>query len=332
MRHILAFLFVLISSAALSQEVEKLMESARAFTRNEDYANAKLVLNRALQLKPNDPAILKQLAYTNYLAGDLTAARDIIMPVVESENADVQSFQIACNIYKGAGDSKECERLYKKGLKKFPNSGALHFEYGEVLLTQEQPGEAIKQWEEGIEKDPAYPGNYYHAGKYYYYTKSNPVLSIIYGEIFVNSESYTVRTAEIKNVVLESYKMFYADEFEYGGKKSNPFQQAIAEILEKQRDQTSLGINTESLTMIRTRFLLDWYNKYAAKFPYRLFEQQQYLLREGMFEAYNQWLFGAAANVLQYQQWASANSKKNSDFTYYQKNRVFKMPAGQYYK
>jgi Tfp pilus assembly protein PilF len=332
MRHLLAFLFAIITSAAFSQEVEKLMESARTFTKNEDYANAKLVLNRALQLKPNDPAVLKQLAYTNYLAGDLTAARDIIMPVVESENADVQSFQIACNIYKGAGDSKECERLYKKGLKKFPNSGALHFEYGEVLLTQEQPGEAIKQWEEGIERDPAYPGNYYHAGKYYYYTKSNPVLSILYGEIFVNSESYTVRTAEIKNVVLESYKMFYADAFEYGGKKAIPFQQAVAEILEKQRDQTSQGINTESLTMIRTRFLLDWYSKYAAKFPYRLFDQQQYLLREGMFEAYNQWLFGAAANVLQYQQWASANAKKNSDFTYYQKNRVFKMPAGQYYK
>ena len=200
------------------------------------------------------------------------------------------------------------------------------------MLTQEQPGEAIKQWEEGIEKDPAYPGNYYHAGKYYYYTKSNPVLSIIYGEIFVNSESYTVRTAEIKNVVLESYKMFYADAFEYGGKKANSFQQAVAEILEKQRDQTSQGINTESLTMIRTRFLLDWFNKYAVKFPHRLFDQQQYLLREGMFEAYNQWLVGAAAHVLQYQQWATAHAKKNSDFTYYQKNRVFRMPAGQYYK
>jgi Tfp pilus assembly protein PilF len=332
MRHFFVFFFLLISATTFSQEVEKLMESAKTFTRQGDYANAKLVLNRALQIKPNDPTILKELSYTNYLAGDLTAARDIIMPLVESDNADVQSFQIACNIYKGAGDSKECERLYKKGLKKFPNSGALHFEYGEVLLTQEQPAEAIRQWEEGIEKDPAYPGNYYHAGKYYYYTKSNPVLSILYGEIFVNSESYTVRTAEVKNIVLESYKMFYADEFDYKGKKSNAFQLAVAETLEKQREQTGQGLNTESLTMIRTRFLLEWYNKNAAKFPYRLFDQLQYLVREGMFEAYNQWLFGAAANVVQYQQWTVANAKKNSDFSYYQKNRVFKMPAGQYYK
>jgi hypothetical protein len=51
-----------------------------------------------------------------------------------------------------------------------------------------------------------------------------------------------------------------------------------------------------------------------------------------MFEAYNQWLFGAAANVVQYQQWTSINQKKSSDFSYYQKNRVFKMPTGQYYK
>lgn len=332
MRYFLVFIFTALTSAAFTQDVEKLMESSKTFTRNGDYANAKLVLNRALQLKPDNPAILKELAHTNYLAGDLTAARDIIMPLVESDSSDVQSFQIACNIYKGAGDAKECERLYKKGLKKFPNSGALHFEYGEVLLTQERPTEAIRQWEEGIEKDPAYPGNYYHAGKYYYYTKSNPVLSIVYGEIFVNSESYTVRTAEIKNMLLESYKMFYADAFDYSGKKSNAFQSAIAEVLEKQRDQTSTGINTESLTMIRTRFLLDWHSKYAAKFPFRLFDQLQYLLREGMFEAYNQWLFGPVTNVMQYQQWVSTNAKKNSDFTYYQKNRVFRMPAGQYYK
>jgi hypothetical protein len=208
----------------------------------------------------------------------------------------------------------------------------LHYEFGEIMLTQQQPLEALKLWEEGIERDPAYPGNYYHASKYYFYTKSNPVISILYGEIFVNAESYTVRTAEIKNVLYESYKLFFAENISYGGKKANAFQQAVAETLDRQREFTGSGINTETLTIIRTRFLLDWYAKNASRFPYKLFDQQQYLAREGMYEAYNQWLFGPVSNVVQYQQWAAANPKKSSDFSYYQKNRVFRMPAGQTYK
>jgi len=332
MKHVLVVFFILFSSTLYGQEVEQMLETAKVFTRQGDYSNAKLVLNRALQVKPNDLALQKELAYTQYLSGDLTEARNVIMPLLDREDADVQTFQIAGNVFKGAGDLKECQKIYRKGLKKFPNSGILHFEFGEILLSDQQAAEAIKQWEEGIEKEPAYPGNYYHASKFYYYTKSNPVLAIVYGEIFVNGESYTVRTAEMKNALLESYKMIFSDNVNYSGKKVNLFQQAVAETLLKQRDLTGQGINTEALTMIRTRFLLDWFSKNNAKYPFKLFDQLQYLLREGMFEAYNQWLFGAAANVVQYQQWITANPKKSGDFSYYQKNRVFKMPAGQYYK
>jgi tetratricopeptide (TPR) repeat protein len=254
------------------------------------------------------------------------------MPLLDTENADVQCFQIAGNVFKGAGDAKECEKIYRKGLKKFPNSGALHFEFGEILLTQQQPAEAIRQWEEGIQLDPAYPGNYYHAAKYYYYTKSNPVLSILYGEIFVNSESYTGRTTEIKNVLLESYKIFYSEEFDYTGKKSNGFQQAVAKTLENQRQFTGDGLTTDALTHIRTRFLVEWFGPYAQQFPYRLFDHLQYLLREGFFEAYNQWLFGEAEDPGKYRGWVAANTDKAKEFAYFQKNRVFKMPPGQYYK
>jgi hypothetical protein len=84
--------------------------------------------------------------------------------------------------------------------------------------------------------------------------------------------------------------------------------------------------------MIRTRFLLAWQERMAEKYPHKLFDQQQFLLREGMFEAYNQWIFGPASNMTQYQQWANTNPEKVRDFSYYQKNRVFRMPAGQNYQ
>src|SRR5205823_4936330 len=106
-------------------------------------------------------------------------------------------FQIAGNIYKALGEVKECDKMYKKGIKKFPNSGALYKEYGDLLWINKDYT-AIKQWEKGIEMDPDYSGNYYNACKYYYLS-TDKIWSIIYGEIFLNIESMTSRTAEIKN-------------------------------------------------------------------------------------------------------------------------------------
>jgi tetratricopeptide (TPR) repeat protein len=313
-------------------DVQKLLETARTFTRQGDYTNAILVLNRAAALKPGDLGIEKDIAYNQYLAGNLDQAAVLAKQLLEREDADVQAYQIAGNIFKGMNNNKECLKLYKKGIKKFPNSGALHFEYGEVLLIDEQRQEAIDQWETGIDTDPSYSGNYYHAAKFYAFNKYNIIRTILYGEIFVNLESYSVRTAEMKDYLLKSYKEFYVSAPEPDSKKANAFETAVATTLRKQSDQLSRGVNTESLTIIRTRFLLDWFEHSAEKYPYRLFEQQQYLVREGLFEAYNQWLFGQVNDIVQYQQWASNNPKKVADFTHYQKNRVFRMPPGQNYK
>jgi tetratricopeptide (TPR) repeat protein len=328
----------MVSTAALqvnAQDVSKMMETAQAYSKKGDFANALLVLNKANKTKPGDLVIQKELAYTYYRAGNYKEAVPIAQGLVDRQDADVQSFQIAGNIYKALGDPKEFEKTYRSALKKYPNSGALYFEYGEVMLTQQQSNEAIKLWEKGIEVDPSYPGNYYHAGKYYYYTGTNPALALLYSEIFVNMESYTVRTAEMKNVLLDAYKSFFLQKPEpKPGKKRQQlnFQQSVANVLLSQAEVASNGITPETLTMIRSRFVLGWYDKLGAKYPYKLFEQMQFLLREGMFEAYNQWLFGPVTDMSRYQQWANTNAQKVNDFAYFQKNRVFKMPPGQFYQ
>jgi hypothetical protein len=42
-------------------------------------------------------------------------------------------FQLGGNALKALEEVKECEKLYAKGIKKFPNSGPLHSELGELL-------------------------------------------------------------------------------------------------------------------------------------------------------------------------------------------------------
>ena len=84
--------------------------------------------------------------------------------------------------------------------------------------------------------------------------------------------------------------------------------------------------------MVRTRFILDCYENYASKYPHRLFDYLQQLLREGMFEAYNQWLFGTVENLTAYDSWTRAHADEYKGFVAFQKSRVFRILAGQYYQ
>jgi tetratricopeptide (TPR) repeat protein len=323
-----SLLFFTISSFA--QDAAALHETARTFMRQGDYANAILVLNRAIKMEPQNMEMAKDLGLNYYFSKDLTKALETYKPILEREDADDQCFQIAGDIYLAMDDTKECEKVYKKGLKKFPESGALYNVYGELLWAQKDYS-AIKQWEKGIETNPGFSKNYYNACKYYYFT-TDKVWSILYGEIFLNIEPYSTSSAEIKNLLLEGYKKLFADtDLEKNGAGQSPFVQAFLQSMNKQSALASAGINAESLTMIRARFILDWYNDAGNKFPYKLFELQRQLLQEGMFDAYNQWIFMAAQNLPAYQNWITVNAEAYSELNRFQKGRIFKIPAGQYY-
>ena len=323
-------MFVSIYCSAQT-DINQLHETAKTFMRQGDYPNAILVLNRGLQQDPKNMALAKDLAFSYYYNKDSKKALEIIKPLLESDEVDDQCFQIAGNIYKDLVMLKECEKLYKKGIKKFPGDGALYNDYGELLWAQNNL-EAIKQWEKGIELDPSYPRNYYNAARYYYLT-TDKIWSILYGEIFINMEPLGRNTPELKDILLESYKKLFADaNLEQDDKNKTDFEKAFLQTMNKQSAVASQGISTETLTMIRTRFILDWANNHQIKFPFKLFEYQQQLMQEGLFEAYDQWIFGSSENLPAFQNWTVTHKEEYNAFTNFQKGRTFKIPLGQSYK
>ena len=327
---LLCILFVLQFSYAQSPDAKQLHETAKTFMKQGDFPNAILVLNRAIQLAPQDMDISKDLALNYYFQKDNNKALGIILPLLERGDADDQCFQIAGNIYKELGMEKECEKVYKKGIKKFPESGLLYNDWGELLLAQRN-ADAIKFWEKGIEQDPSFSKNYYNAAKYYFLT-TDKVWGILYAEMFINMEPLGNKTPEIKELLVESYKKLFSDvNLEQSNKDKNNFVHAYLQSMNKQTSLASMGINTESLAMIRIRFILDWNNGNNAKFPFRLFDYQRQLLQEGMFDAYNQWIFGPAQNLAAFQNWITTHSTEYNAFNNFQKGKFFKIPAGQYY-
>ncbi|WP_315819654.1 hypothetical protein [Paraflavitalea speifideaquila] len=185
----------------------------------------------------------------------------------------------------------------------------------------------------GIELDPTHSGNYYNAAKYYYFTKDK-IWALVYGEIFVNLESYSKRTPEIKTVLLDSYKKLFTDsDLAKNQDVKNEFVKAWLDIMQTQSGYMATnGVTPETLSAIRTKFVVSWFEKYAKRLPFRLYEYQQQLLKSGMFEAYNQWIFGTTANLTAYENWTKTHTEEYNQFNTFQHNRVFKLPAGQYYQ
>ena len=242
------------------------MKHAKTFMRSGDFDNAIIVLIRALQQDKNNLEMQKDLVMSYYLKRDYKKALEGVKALIDRDDADVVCFQIAGNVYKALEEVKECEKVYKKGLKKFPKSGPLYSEYGELLWATKDYS-AIDQWEKGIQIDPAYSGNYYNAAFYYFYTKDK-VWSLIYGEIFVNMESLSERGAAMKQLLLQGYKeklFAEADLMKGEEKNKSEFAKAFLESMSKQSSLANKGITTETLTMIRTRFILDWYANNASK-------------------------------------------------------------------
>ncbi len=326
----LLFTLVFVQTLILAQDAVELHKKARTFMQQGDYPNAILILNRAIILQPNNLEIAKDLGLNYYYAKDYNKALIVLKPLLEREDTDDQCYQIAGDSYRALEQTKECEKLYRKGIKKLPNSGILYNELGQLLWTQ-QDFSAIKQWEKGIEMDPGFAKNYFNACKYYYFTKDK-VWSLVYGEVFLNIDPLNAYSPEIKNILLEGYKKLFADaDLEKNNTDKNSFTIAFLKTMNKQSSLAASGINAETLTMIRTRFILDWHANFAIKFPYKLFDLQRQLLQNGLFDAYNQWIFATAQNLPAYQNWTVAHSEEYNELTRFQKSRVFKIPSGQYY-
>ncbi len=327
-----AFIGIMHYGFAQVRDVATLRETARSLMKQGDFENATLVLNKALQQQPDNLDLLKDQAFIFYLKRDFAGTIEAGKKITARKDADVQCFQILGLAYKAIAEFKESDKMYKEALKKFPNSGVLYSEYGDLLASDNNTEAAIKQWEKGIETDPNHSSNYYYAAKYYA-QKGNIIWGLLYSEIFVDIESFTKRTEEIKSILFGGYKKLFSAPEALDNAKQNgtPFEKVVATNLSKLTGLMNDSVTAETFTVLRTRFILNWYNSSSKEFPFRLFEHQRLMLQEGYFEAYNQWLIGPLADTQKFQSWTQNHPDEVKAFQQFQHNVIFKIPEGQYY-
>lgn len=322
-----------------SPEVEQMYKDARGFSMQGNLREAILLYKRAIQIAPNILVLQRDLANAYYLSGNNEEARNTMEPIIKSGEADEQSYQIMAASLDDAKEFKKARNMLDKGLEKYPHSGLLYHEMGKLYENDNNKKSALKYWLEGIQQDPSYHVNYYEAARTYMET-TKTVWAIIYGEIFVNLEQQTPRANETRVMLIAAYKRLFnsfavGDMPKFNSKKKSiepeGFEQAVYNTFLQLSPLVSDGVNTENLIMLRTRFMIDWWKQYHQKYPFTLFNREDEMLREGYFDAYNQWLFGKANNQLEYEAWTKFHPETMPAFDNWLREHPMQPTASDFY-
>lgn len=318
-------------------EAQKMRENAQKDISRGNYSNAILLYNQAIKLEPNDLGLRKDLAYAHYLNGTLETGKEIISEVLKTDYADEQTYQIAAAIESKTGQSKKAKSILNDGLKKYPNSALLYNNRGNLMALDGKSKQAIQNFESGIIANPNYAANYFSLAKEY--EAEQPLWSLLYYEVFINLEPNTAKTAEAKSNFFKAYINYFkqnnSNELPSFGSKSGAegelgFGSVLASLIDKNVAAMTTGVNVESLAMLRTRIILDWDLKYAAKYPYPLLTYHEKLIKSGNFQSYNQWLFGANENSTVFSTWIKNNTEAYSGFEKWMQRNPLQMNSSDF--
>jgi tetratricopeptide (TPR) repeat protein len=267
------------------------------------------LLEEAQKLDPERIEYAYEIAYANYLKENYKGTIKILEKITEHKDVNERCFQLLGNSYDMNGKPEKAFEAYDRGLQKFPNSGMIYLEKGNVHWSKKEFDKALSFYEKGIEVNPQFPSNYYRATLIYCRT-AEEVWGMIYGEIFMNLERGSKRTAEISKLLYDTYKSeikftsdtsfsvsfcqnasISIDNLLDPGTLILPFGIGVYEPTLMMSAISEKIINLNSLNRIRSNFLETYFkNGNDKKYPNALFDYQKKVMDAGHMEAYNYWI------------------------------------------
>ena len=334
---ILCLLLFPVFQVEAQSNKELAKEKARQAIKLEDeegkYAEALQLLEEAQRLDPDDITYPYELAYTYTAMKEYKKASDILEKLLTHKDLFARVYQSLGNAYDYQGLTDKAIQTYEEGLKKFPQAGGLYLELGNMQRAREDYNAALGYYEKGIEMDPAYSSNYYWAARIFCQS-TEEVWGMIYGEIFMNLERGSDRTATISKLLFDTYhsqitfptdssaavsfskqaNTITLDDLKDPKKFKLPFGSGAYEfnIILSLADERKIDL--PALNRIRTRFTSLYFSgKNAREYPNVLFEYQKKILDAGHFEAYNFWLLSKGEEEA-FTNWRRENEDKWDDF------------------
>jgi tetratricopeptide (TPR) repeat protein len=339
-------IFMIIGQVSYGQTAkDEAAAKAREGIRLEDeegkFDEAIKLFGEAQKLDPDNFIYPYEMAYAYTSKKEYQKASGILEKLLNHKDINARVYQALGNNYDYLGNPKKAIEIYEKGIKKFPNSGEIYLEMGNMKIVKNDYDGALKYYEKGIEVNPQFPSNYYWAAKIFC-NSDEKVWGMIYGEIFMNLERNSKRTAEISKLLFDTYKSgikFTSDtsvavsfsksaainvnDLQSSKKIKIPFGLGAYELtlMTAILDETIIDIN--SLDNIRRRFIESYFKGDNAKnYPNILFDYQQKVMKASHLEAYNHWIL-MKGDENNFEKWHSENTTKWDDFvTWFSDNQI----------
>lgn len=331
----------------MAREAIKLMDKSK-------FDESIKLLEEAQKLDPDGIEYPYEIAYAYYSKKDYESARKYLEGILEHKDISDRVYQLLGNTYDYLGKRDKAIETYQAGLKNFPNSGNLHLEMGIMQMAKKDYNKALYYYEKGIEVAPEFPSNYYWAAKIFLLS-SEKVWGMIYGEIFMNIERNSRRTAEISKLLYDTYKSqinFSSDtSFSINFSKNPPIN--MDDLSDPSKIKLPFGVGTyeptlmfsmleiksidiNSLDKIRSKFIDNYFkNGHDKKYPNVLFSYQKQIKDAGHIEAYNHWIL-MKGDEDSFGEWYAENEEKWDSFKKWfaenglQINEENKFYSGQY--
>ncbi|TGE26586.1 tetratricopeptide repeat protein [Hymenobacter metallicola] len=319
-----------VAQTPQEQAYTKGMEAIKLMD-NGNLAQSIVLLEEARRLDPKDFNYPYELGYALYMQKEYGQAIKMLAPLLTHKDASDKVFQLLGNSYDMDGDAKKAVATYESGLKQFPASGSLYLELGNMKLGQKQYTQALEYYEKGIEVAPAFPSNYFRAAKIYL-SSTSEMWGLLYGEVFMNLERNSPRTAEMSKLLYDTYKseITFPNDSATAISLAPSLVVSVADVKHKKFKmpysasyETCMGvavgghrtINLTTLDAIRSSFVVNYYSmKLDEKYPSNiLVDYQQQIAQAGYAEAYNHWLL-MMGDEDGFTKWLSINKIRFDDF------------------
>ncbi|GEM_PF-1323744 len=238
--------------------------------------------------------------------------------------ANATVFQYHAHSYLQLERSEKAEKILKRGIEAMPQQGMLYAELGRLMMHLEEYEKALNQFEAGISNAPNYASNYYWASKIYL-ESTEELWGLLYGELFMNLERHTDRTAELSELMYKTLnkEIVFYDDTAIAVKLSQDanitmdsidsvsyvsFSQDIVVPLVYQSLHGIDDLSIANIDRFRKRFIqLYPLHKNADEYPFhKVFKLHQLIVDQGHFEAYNHWLF-MMGHPEEFQYWRTHN-------------------------
>jgi tetratricopeptide (TPR) repeat protein len=300
------------------------------------------LLEEARKLDPKNVHYPYEIAYAHCLNEDYSKSAKILEGLKKHKDANDRVHQLLGNSYSLSGDREKAIKAYEEGLKKFPDSGILHLERGNMEFFIEEYEKALSYYENGIKVDPRFPSNYYWAARLYC-SSTEEIWGMLYGEIFMNLERNSKRTAEISKLLYDTYRSEIQQTSDTS--MSVSFCKQMVIIVDQLTDMENMKLpfcmvyettllvpvaftselDLTGLHGIRQGFIEQYYSMGHDKtHPNVLFDYQKRILDEGHMEAYDHWLL-MMGDEDAFTKWQSANEDKWGAFVAWYSNEPLQL-------